>query len=233
MTIHGHFHKDVSSELRKYVDDVALLDSRYMFVESVMRVQYGYCTHCRSRLRTQGLRHGQITQCQSCETMCMVKATGRGRKRLIDEACVVWYDKSILDPSKVTAICYYISRDFRGDFRNVETKFKPYAKYLFSPGDIRSKGDDRFGHAEMMGLDWCGQWFTPKSIYSERDRHLQRMGLYVDYLNVSKAVEGTPLQYSQWEGKHDDYETDTYEWRGLTCYLRPAGSMKCDLVRFF
>ncbi len=230
--IHKHFADKVPVDLRDYVDNVALLSSRYMFVESTMRIQYGYCTHCKQKMRTQGLRHGQNVQCEKCKSSCVVKATGRGRKMLIDEACVVWYGKSRLDASIITAITFYVYRDYRGDYRTVETKYEPYAKYIFRPGNITSLDDDRFGSSEMLRR-YCTGWGETSSIISEHDNHLQRLSLYLSYRNVNEAVSGTPLQYSSWEDLHDQYDEENHEYRGLTTYKRAAGSNTSDLVRFF
>ncbi|WP_339279158.1 hypothetical protein NYE40_00645 [Paenibacillus sp. FSL W8-1187] len=84
-----HFPSDISDEIRDYCTDEVLASSRYLFTTREGRQQIAYCTHCKLEHHSYGLRHGKIEECPFCRSACRVKASGRGWKRLIDEAYLI------------------------------------------------------------------------------------------------------------------------------------------------
>ncbi|MCY9733133.1 PcfJ domain-containing protein [Paenibacillus alvei] len=227
-----HMPQQISEELNSYVIEEALGDSRYIFTRRAGSFQYGYCTHCKNEYSTKGFRHGKTEMCPKCGSFCTVKASGRGRKKLIDDAYIVWYDKSRKDSKSIVAHGIYIQRDYSGDYKQVETQFYVQAEYVFTPGDPKAAGKDRFGTARMVRRDYYQNFYETSSIFSERDSVMRRPPFYMSEDNISTAVQGTPFQYSGWE------EFISYrlfdEWvGGLFGTTRREGEPRTDLVKFF
>ncbi|MGG4397219.1 PcfJ domain-containing protein [Paenibacillus thiaminolyticus] len=192
-----HFPTDISDEIRNYITDVVLSESRYLFTHREGSKQYAFCTHCKQEHRSSGLRHGKISQCPHCGTVAHVKASGRGRKNLIDNVYLLWYEKSVVDPAVIIARGFYVSRDYTKDYRKTETEIQPIALYLFEWG----KGGQM---ARRCYWSRSSKWEIPKKVFSEARRSMSHTPSYYCIESIQKAVEGTPFQYCTWESY--DYE---------------------------
>ncbi|MED1850329.1 hypothetical protein P4V33_01555 [Brevibacillus borstelensis] len=190
----AHFPQTASHAMVDFATDTVFLSSRYLFVRRVGSMQFGYCTHCKQEYLTSslngklGLKHNQDWQCLKCKSLVIVKASGISRKRLIDDAYFVWYEKSAINPKAVVALGIYAVRDYRGDYYKIETEFKTVAMYLFEPGKSR-----------MLRRDyWAERWYEAKSIISEFDHSMKHKRCYLALESVVQAVRRTPFQYSTW-----------------------------------
>lgn len=186
----NHFPKTVSSEIMNFAIDTVFLESRYIFTLKQGKQQFGYCTHCKNDFKTEGLKHKEKTICPSCGSKCEVKSSGRGRKYLVDRAYFVYYEKSVLDPNAIVAQGFYTYRDYRDDYRKVETELKLEAQYLFEPGQ-----------AVYYTRTWENSWrfAEQKNVLSLMDREYRHFYCFCSRESIEKAVAGTPFQYSTWE----------------------------------
>ncbi|MGN7457876.1 PcfJ domain-containing protein [Paenibacillus pasadenensis] len=194
-----HFPSDISDEIRDYCTDEVLASSRYLFTSREGRQQIAYCTHCKLEHHSDGLRHGKIEECPFCRSACRVKASGRGRKRLIDEAYLIWYEKSTIDPQAIIARGFYMLRDYSGNYRETETVIKPVAMYLFEWGQ----------GGRMLRRDYWSRyinWQATSSVFSEAKRSMDYKPCFHSRANIRRAVEGTPFRYCMWES----YEVNDY-----------------------
>ncbi|MEC0370864.1 PcfJ domain-containing protein [Paenibacillus chibensis] len=188
-----HFPNDVSPELIDYITNIVMDWSVYLFTHREGKQQYAYCTHCQQEHASDGLNHNQVSECPHCRAAGHVKAGGRGRSKLIDESYLMWYEKSLVDPNVLIARGIYSVRDYRGDYRSVQTKSKVIAMYLFEwgkPGRMarRAYWSDR------------SKWEETKSVFSETTLSMQRVHSYHSSLqDIAATVKGTPFQYCTWE----------------------------------
>ena len=109
-----HFPQKISADLEKYVTDTVLLESRYLFIKTVAKEQFAYCTHCNKRHHTtKRLKHKQMDRavCPHCRSKCQVRAAGISRKYMRDNAVLIWYEKSVKDPQAITARIMWVYRD--------------------------------------------------------------------------------------------------------------------------
>lgn len=199
----AHFPSRMSEELVRYARDIVFLSSRYIFTRRNGKHQYGYCTHCHQENETSGLKHGTSTVCQSCNSLCVVKASGKGRKTLIDEAYFVWYEKSIANPKAIIARGLYVVRDYREDYRNVETQVETKSMYLFEPGNSVMYKRPWLYYSEVSGMVWNSEWQLRKSICSLSNSVMSYKPCFCSYDSIRAAVQGTPFQYSTWEEYRD------------------------------
>lgn len=230
----AHFPEKMDEQFVDYVENSVLLSSRYLFLYRVGKDQFGFCTHCRTEWKTPSLYgHNETRGCKNCYSVVTTKHAGKGRSRLVDDAYIVWYGKSLIDPNVLTARGVYVQRDYSGDFREVNTDFMVQSEYLFEFGNPRGKGKERFGKARMMRRGWPDRFYEPQSIYTEMEHSMQNKPLYLNVDNIAAAVDGTPFQYSQWR-EYFSIRTETEAvWRGFNQTTRRAEEAKSDLVKFF
>lgn len=195
----AHFPEKISTQLERYVTDTVLKESRYLFIKTVAKVQFAYCTHCRKQHRPlEKLRHKQVERvtCPNCKSKCGVRAAGISRKSMRDSAVLVWYEKSVQDNQAITARVISVYRDYSGDFKEVITKYNCFSMYLFEPG---------------RSTFFSSSQREQKKIYSSFDRYFSygSMKKFMSISNIAKAVKGTPFQYSTWE-KYTRYSNSWY-----------------------
>lgn len=187
-----HFPPTISKGIADFARDTVFLISRYLFTRRVLDLQYAYCTHCQQEylcgMGSVYYRHNEERICHKCESKCVVKASGRGRKHLIDDAYMVYYEKSVVDPKAIVAYGLHVVRDYSGDYRKVETQYRTVAMYLFQPGK-----------STMIFRNWRGEWVQRKSVGSECRSSMKNRSWYLSEGSVAVAVQGTPFQYSTWE----------------------------------
>ncbi len=203
-----HFPKSISQEIKDYVTDTVLRDSRYIFIRRVAKVQYGYCTHCNKRFRTDTpLKHNDTATCRKCDSFCQVRNHGTSRKYLVDRGFFVYYEKSVVDPSKtIIARAFRVSRDYTGDYTAVETRYQPVAKYLFEAGAP--------GKAEMYDyLSWAKRWYKCRTVHSLESKSLYGNN-HCSIESIENALAGTPFQYSTWE-QHEQPQCDYVKFFAL------------------
>lgn len=210
----AHFPTQMSPAIKEYTTEEALKRSRYIFTKRMSGLQYGYCTHCRKSYRTsrsdgkEGLKHNQNWKCLKCSSLCVVKGAGMGRKKLVDTAYFVYYEKSVKDREAIVARGIYVVRDYSGDYHETETQYYPVALYLFKPG--YSKMAHRYA--------WSDTWWERKSICSESDNSMKNVYCSFSKQSIAEAVKGTPFQYSTW---------DKYEGGDMVRFFDLAAKYPC------
>ena len=135
-----HFQKTMSKELVVYVDNDALLFSRYLFIEKVGSKRFATCSHCHAKFLFGKAKQNSDTVCPVCQSKCRVKHLGIPRKNLIDRAYFVVFEKSVCDPNTIVARGLQVVRDYSDAFNymNVETKFYEEALYVFSVSSVEA-----------------------------------------------------------------------------------------------
>lgn len=188
----AHFPPTISQGIVDFARDTVFLNSRYLFTRRVLDLQYAYCTHCQQEyLCGSGsvyLRHNETWRCHKCDSNCIVKSSGRGRKHLVDDAYMVYYEKSVVDPNAIVAWGLHVVRDYSGDYYKIETQFRTVAMYLFQQKE-----------STMLYRDWGNKSAKRKAVRSEYRNSMKNKSWYFSEESVVSAVKGTPFQYSTWE----------------------------------
>ena len=231
-----HFSPGIGLEIHEYVIDEVLDFSRYIFTRRDGSRRYGYCTHCNLEFlidkpipkpkkdptqpklayiwcQPPPKKEPVKMQCPNCGSECIVKASGRGRKHLIDSARFVYYEKSLKNPEAVVARCFRASRNYTGDYRNVETKYLIEALYVFEMGQsIMFKREVTYKEnpEKPYGYEAIYFWKKSSTIYSPiKDDWSAFCG------GIKEAVKGTPFQYSTWESYDDETESNMVKFFAL------------------
>lgn len=187
----AHFPKRISKAIEKFATDVAFQWSRYIFTRRVGGIQFGYCTHCRKEYMTEkNLKHNEDWQCKRCKSLCIVKASGKGRKYMVDDVYFVYYEKSMINPQAMVARGIYAVRDYTGDYYKVETQYKDVAKYLYEPGRAR----------KFVRYYFSDHWIERKRISSESLNLMKHKRCYYSPDSIVDAAHGiNHFQYCTWE----------------------------------
>lgn len=194
-----HFPSSISEEIKQYAINEVFKFSRYIFTTRKGKQQYGYCTHCHKEFKTEGLRHNDKAICPKCKSGCTVKASGLGRKYMVDSVYFTYYEKSIKDTNSIIATGIYAKRDYSGDYRKIKTKYCIKAYYLFQPGEsimfepVYYRGDyfQKSSRVHTLFGTYGSKSYIETIKYSRE--------------SIEKAVKNTPFQYSTWESyKCDD-----------------------------
>ncbi|WP_338841819.1 PcfJ domain-containing protein [Paenibacillus glucanolyticus] len=195
----AHFPEKISARLERYVTDTVLKESRYLFIKTVAKEQFAYCTYCKKQHRPkERLRHKQLERatCPNCKSKCGVRAAGISRKSMCDSAVLVWYEKSAQDNQAITARVISVYRDYSGDFKEVITKYNSSHMYLFQPGN------STYFSYSMEQAKNLRSAFDGEYKYGSWKKHMS-------VKNIRQAVKGTPFQYSTWE-QYTKYDNGTY-----------------------
>ena len=197
-----HFSGDVSQAIKDYAIDEVMKFSRYIFTHRVGKHQHGYCTHCKTSFSTDDLiikypssinwskkRETEKAECPNCKSKCTIKASGRGRKFMVDEALFEYYEKSIIDPSILVARGIRVTMDYRSSYENIKVNYSTLALYVF-----------QMGKSIMLKASYYyGNYFKTGSVYKNVEGYLNRLPYEFSLASLENAVKGTPFQYSTWD----------------------------------
>lgn len=146
-----HFDEKISERVENFVKETVFEDSKYLFirkedyemyingVKEKQKRYYAYCTNCNEEYEINKYylddiyRHNGYCKCIKCSSRLKTKHTRYGRKKLIDNAVFITYDKSIIDNETIVAKGYFVTRDYTGDYTKVRTKYRELSRYIFSP----------------------------------------------------------------------------------------------------
>ncbi len=237
-----HFNPTISAELVEYIREDVFLYSRYIFTRRDGHRRYGYCTHCNTEflipknsspkpisdptLLVNVLKFDQpryksksvpTMQCPNCGSTCRVKASGRSRRYMIDSAYCVWYEKSVKNPDAVVARGIQVIRDYRDDYKNIETQYRMETLYVFEIGNCVMLKADCVYHQTEEGFEREFIWVKRSKVfplYKElfiREFEEYRYSpystalIYVGYSrdSIKEAIAGTSYQYSTWESYYE------------------------------
>lgn len=197
-----HFDLHVSDDIKNFVEET-LKDKEYLFVRNEyepepisnlkVKVQYGYCSHCRKEFKTgEYLKHNEVIICSNCGAEIIVKNIGRGKKCLMNDFCFYWFDKSVLDPEIVTCKGYYFSKKYDEDYKNPKYEYNLNSLYVFNTKDNTSK---------MFKRNWytVESWEERSSIFDFNINWLGNKLCYCSFESLDEAVKDTIFQYSNYK----------------------------------
>jgi len=199
-----HFSKDISDGIKEYAIEQAFKFSRYIFTRKEKKQQYGYCTHCKTEFKTDGLKHNEESTCPNCKSKVMVRSSGMGRKYMIDNVYFVFYEKSIKDPNVLIARGIQAQRDYRYDYTRVKTDYFLIAMYVF---------DSVKGESVMLKHSYYGDSFDRTSSICSLSGPFEQKGARVGYSreSIEVAIKDTPFKYSQWDSYYSGDMTKFFE----------------------
>ncbi|WLR54854.1 PcfJ domain-containing protein [Mesobacillus subterraneus] len=197
----AHFSDEIGPGLKEFVVNDALLHSRYFFVKRVTStIQRGFCTHCQKDYMVSGskqLTHNEDWKCQHCQSLVLVKQAGRGRGKLLDEAYVIWYEKSLADPVAITATGYRVSMDYRENYKG-ETTYYPVTRYVFEKGKVQMMYRNNYAGVVTRKVQRYDGWSFANKPWTMIGKAGYTRNSKQSIESILKAVEGTFFKYGEW-----------------------------------
>lgn len=200
-----HFDLHVSDDIKNFVEET-LKDKEYLFVRNEyepepisnlkVKVQYGYCSHCRKEFKTgEYLKHNEVIICSNCGAEVNVKEIRYGKKCLRNDFCFYWFDKSIIDPQIVTCKGYYLSKEYDEDYKKPRYNYNLEAVYIFDTRNNKS--------VMLMKNIWQSDgWEKRSSIFDFTINSLGNAECYVSLESLETAVKDTVFQYSRYNSRY-------------------------------
>lgn len=200
-----HFDETISEETEEFVINTVFKFSRYIFIRKVkskiflygeerkVDTYFAYCTHCKEEyeidkyLSDTIFPHNNTCQCPKCRSRCIAKHTRYRRSGLIDSAAFITYDKSKIDPEVIVAKGHFAIRDYTGDYKKVETKYKNLSRYVFT-----------IGNSYMLTENYYQGWFIRDNCCSYKDGYGNYKS-YIDKESITRAVRNTKFRYSPYK----------------------------------
>lgn len=191
----SHFKGEITKEINTFVEDTVFLNERYIFTEKINGEQQGYCTHCHKEFKTSKLKHKSNTICPMCGSKCKVQSSAYKRTNFIHRASFVFFEKSIKDPNTIVATEYFVTKDFTGDYKNVENGYTILGLTIFEPGK-----------STMLKQNiWSNEWTLRSTVFKVGNGEwYRRYEGYTSYESIKKAIKGTYFQYSTWNRYKDE-----------------------------
>ncbi|MEG2289943.1 MAG: PcfJ domain-containing protein [Clostridium sp.] len=192
-----HINFELTNDVEKYVDDVVLEKSRYLFITKKGKQHYAYCTHCNKETKVNfDIKHNIEAECPSCGSECTVKYAGYSRKKLIDQDYFLRFDKSTCDKNVITARGYFVYRDYSGDYKNIETHYSLVAVYIFRPGEKSIMLSRYYWHRKYNTYEG---WEMRKSVHDFSVQTYGSSGLtckcFTDQKSLDESIKDTVFQY--------------------------------------
>ena len=126
------FSGEIPEEAYEFAYEVALSESRYIFVSRKNKISKAYCTNCIGEFEIAAVKHNDIIICPLCGCPGKIKLTRYKRKSVHDSACFIRFDKSEVDNETIVARGFLAKRDYSEDYKNVKTKLTELARYIFN-----------------------------------------------------------------------------------------------------
>ncbi len=185
----------------KFATNRVLAHSRYIFITGEGKNRKGYCTHCNSKYFIVGGRHNKKEFCPKCKKECTVKLAGYSRKHLYDYGSMLIFRKAKNNKNAIIGVYCEVSRNYSGDFTDVQTNIKERARYYFEVGNAR-----------MFSFSWYSEcWKKQKTIWDYFRKHAH-YGVHLDDIkSLNKAVKGTAFEHIHKcfiDNKRDDYSLE-------------------------
>ena len=188
-----HVSKEITEELRTFVNEVALDSANHIFYKRKGNNQEAYCTKCKTDFIANGLKHNEYAKCPICKKEFQCKADGKGRKSLAHAATILWFEKSIKDEKVLVARGFSLRRSFEGDYRNIEDEYLELANYIFE--ERKSTMISRGYYWRWNGYSLTN-WGERATIHNFNINSLAKAPYYVAKDRLEEVIKGTYLQYS-------------------------------------
>lgn len=201
-----HFGKEIiTKEIEEYAVEEALKHSRYIFTKRKGKKQYGYCTYCKNEFETEGLKHKTKSICPCCKSEVEIRASGIGRKYMIDESYFIYFEKSKIDKDVIIAKGIAADKSYKGDYKGSTIKYYIKALYIFEINNPIMLVNQFWG-------DNIKNFRKTASIYPVTINSMNCV-YSTDLNSLDKAIEGTPYQYSMY--RQYTKEADVVKYLGL------------------
>lgn len=179
----GELPKDID----KWINNVPLLSSRYIYYKRHGKKLFGFCTSCKHKVPLQKAKHNTPGRCPACKSKVTLKAEGISRNVSDSSEMAVFQRGSGKIEDALILRCFSIHRNYRKNYMLSETTFHEHTRYV-----IKKDATFMFVHESKYSQFYhryqAPAWHRQKSISHVKDTFLYSS-------NLTGALKGTPWQY--------------------------------------
>lgn len=175
-------------DFNSWIENTAMIHSRYIYYVYSRNVKEGYCTHCKENVPITKPRHNKEGTCKKCRSFITFKAVKKAAE-VRDEGYA-----SIYQRTKEGHIFRYfeISKRYE-DFLNPKLKVLEAIR-IFYDKNMRVTGEYEWAEFKNTGvLRWCQRSQT-SYWYRNYGRDMYESTLY--HSNLKNVFKGTEYEYS-------------------------------------
>lgn len=194
--------KPLPKNFKKWINDVALIESRYIYYKRKGKVINGFCTVCGKDVFLAQAKHNEQGHCPNCKNKVTFKAQGKATK-ILDHTRIAYIQKTT---DGIVVREFYARKKYHDHYRNPDLQYWEEERHFISKDSTSSYSFGKFLSTEEYR--WC-----------EGVRSGGYFDYYRDYRGVlytkdlDKALENTPFQYSQiktYALKHHKFDVLNY-----------------------
>jgi hypothetical protein len=179
---------ELPKDFYQWIDDIAMIDSRYIYYNYSRKVNEGYCTHCKKIVPVKNPKHNAEGKCKCCRSKITFKA--------IKKAAIVRDDgyASIFQKTKEGFILRYFEINRKYDDYHKPEQYVTEAVRVFYNERFAERGTYEYAEFKHSGvMRWCDWEYTTYSSCFNQGRYVRASSLYDK--NLKKVFENTEFQY--------------------------------------
>lgn len=183
-----HFPGGYSDELMKYVEDEMCRSQTMIVVPLRSDRSFGFCTHCKKVVDTNGRKHKSETSCPHCHYYAEIVHSWR-RKGIMHKGYFEYYEKDETDDKAFVCRGIFYRRTVDALNQKVNFEFETHTLYRFSAEGVERR-EVYFGYGDKALR-------TVKAIGSRFSKYynIKDCSLGSDKKSLLEAIKGTPWQW--------------------------------------
>ncbi|MEG1158265.1 MAG: hypothetical protein RSD64_02760, partial [Christensenellaceae bacterium] len=172
----------------KWVEDTAMIESRYIYYEAGRKVTEGYCTHCKQTVAIENPHYNKKGICPYCKSKIIYKTKKKQGENTTDTGAA-----SILQKTKEGHVVRYFSiwMNFR-DYKNKKIECIECLRTVYRKDGTRCRVYELGRYPGTEKIRWIkkryniyGEAMESKSVIYEK--------------NIKTALKGCPIQYCAYD----------------------------------
>lgn len=181
--------KNMPSDFNKWFENIALIESRYIYYNYSKNVTEGYCTHCKRTVAIKDPRYNKSGTCSNCKSKIIYKSIKKSGI-VFDKAAGVIIQKT--DEG-------YVKRYFEGtkrykDFRNPELNVEELGRVFYSD-EFYFQQKFKYGEFRNKGIvRWCDEENLHYHMGQGYGITIGKAPVYDK--NIREVFQGTKFEYS-------------------------------------
>lgn len=170
-------------KLEKFVNKI-FKDQEYLFVNNEGYRIEAYCSACRGNFETTHVEHNRETVCPTCGAKLTEKNAKYGKKKLMLETCIYWFEKSKENPDMIICQGLYVTKNYI-NYKHPTIKYQLIAIYTFDKNEAKMYKESYYSgaHETCSIYDFNTGWLANKELHFSLD-------------NLNEYTQGTIYQYN-------------------------------------
>ena len=180
--------KPLPKDIDKWINNIPMLKSRYIFYKRKGKKMDGYCTSCKSNVQVKNAKHNEAGKCPICNSNIIFKAQGIA-KNVIDESAMAIIQKGVgILEGAIIVRHFSICRDYCPEYKNPTTEYCEDYRYI-----VKNKTVYMYEYKTVYSVV-LGSW-EDANWQPVKNPTIPKSNYYLYTRNLHKALEDTQWQY--------------------------------------